>query len=206
MPHFKHIGLLLTALFLTSRSVSAASKANEPCKLDTDCNAPYEVCTIGDGEDGSGFCNHKALFPMLASEFFGLFVVTALLIFTNIGGLGGGGILIPVMLGGLYQFDTRNAVSLSNASIAVATLTRYFVNLHVKHPLKNGTGTQTDYNITILMLPGIIIGASLGSIVNLSLPGPIIIAGFLLCNCYAAFIGCRNFMRIRRKEKDMVSP
>ena len=188
---------------MTSQSVSAASKANEPCKLDTDCNAPYEFCNEKLGE--GGLCAHKALFPMLASEFFGLFVVTALLIFTNIGGLGGGGILIPVMLGGLYQFDTRNAVSLSNASIAVATLARYFVNLHVKHPLKNGTGTQTDYNITILMLPGIIIGASLGSIVNLSLPGPIIIAGFLLCNCYAAFIGCRNYLRIRRKEKDMTS-
>ena len=198
MPNCQYLLLILT---VTSQVVSAASKANEPCKLDTDCNAPFEFCNeeLGDG----GLCAHKALFPMLASEFFGLFVVTALLIFTNIGGLGGGGILIPVMLGGLYQFDTRNAVSLSNASIAVATLTRYFVNLHVKHPLKNGTGTQTDYNITILMLPGIIIGASLGSIVNLSLPGPIIIAGFLLCNCYAAFIGCRNFLRIRRKEKDM---
>ena len=55
------------------------------------------------------------------------------------------------------------------------------------------------------MLPGIIIGASFGSIVNLSLPGPIIIAGFIICNFYTAFVGLRNYAKIRRKEKDMIS-
>ena len=183
---------------MTSQCVTGSAKANEPCKINTDCATPYELC------DG-GICTHKNLFPLLGTEFYGLLIVICCLTFTNTGGLGGAGIIIPIMLGRLYQFDARNAVSLSNSSITASGLTRYFTNLSVKHPLKNGTGTQTDYNITILMLPGLIIGSSIGSIVNLSLPGPIIIVGFILGNFYIAFVGLRNFTKIRRKEKDMSS-
>ena len=49
-------------------------------------------------EDASGLCTHKALFPMLEMEYYGLFLIMGLLIFTNIGGMAGAGIVIPVMI------------------------------------------------------------------------------------------------------------
>ena len=52
---------------------------------------------------------------MLSTEFWGLFLIMGLLIFTNMGGMGGAGIVIPVMIA-LYQFDTRKAISLSHSS------------------------------------------------------------------------------------------
>ena len=136
---------------------------------------------------------------MFATEFFACFLVIFLLAFSNTGGLGGGGIVVPAALG-LYRFDTRNSVSISNFSIAVSTSVRYFVNFREPHPLKQGKGTLVDYGVTLLMLPSIVIGASLGSIVNLSLPGPIICAGFILCNMVTASIGLRNFFKVRRSE------
>ena len=73
-------------------------------------------------------------------------------------------------------------------------------NFNEPHPLKNGTGTLVDYNITILMLPGIIFGASFGSIVNLMLPDPVIIASFVFFNFCSMGLGLRNFCRVRHKE------
>ena len=117
-------------------------------------------------------CVHKDLFAPNTVEIYGLAVVLGLLAFANAGGLGGGGIVIPAMMG-LYHFETRTAVAISNFSIAVSTGTRAVLNFKSSNPLKNGEGTLHDYNIACLSLPGIIIGASLGSIVNLSLVSPV---------------------------------
>lgn len=197
---------------------SQLSKANEPCIDDLDCLADWELCDTslhasvdhdahfdlkedlnGDLVIGNGVCEHKEVFPMFGSEFFACFLVIFLLAFTNTGGLGGGGIIVPTMMG-LFRFDTRNAVSISNFSIATSTAVRYFMNLREPHPLKSGNGTLNDYGVTLLMLPSIVIGASLGAIVNLSLPGPIICAGFICCNMVTAGIGLRNFFKVRKAE------
>ena len=185
---------------------------------DSDCVADWELCDTslhasvshdahfdlkeeleGDLVIGNGVCEHKEIFPMFGSEFFSCFLVIFLLAFTNTGGLGGGGIIVPTMMS-FFRFDTRNAISISNFSIATSTAVRYFVNLREPHPLKSGNGTLNDYGVTLLMLPSIVIGASLGSIVNLSLPGPIICAGFILCNMVTASIGLRNFFKVRKVE------
>ena len=133
---------------------------------------------------------------MLSIEFYSFLLIIVLHTFTNTGGLGGGGINIPVMMG-LFRFDTRNAVSISNASTMVSSGLRNILNIRESHPLKSGTGTIHDYNITLLMFPGIVFGSSLGSIVNLSLPGPIICAGFVFCNILVIGINVRNYRRVR---------
>ena len=130
------------------------SSANEPCITDGDCVADWETCNSnlhassghdshfehndeehGDFTYGNGVCTHKSMFPMLSTEFFACFLIVFLLAFTNTGGLGGGGIVVPAMMG-VYHFDTRNAVSISNFSIAISTSVRYFMNLREPHPLK----------------------------------------------------------------------
>lgn len=157
---------------------------------------------FGEVTQAEGVCVHKGIFPMYASEFYVFFSIIAILVLTNTGGLGGGGILIPIMMG-IFHFDTRNAVSISNCSSAVSSGVRYFVNLRESHPLKRGKGTIHDYGIALLMLPGIVIGATLGSIVNLFLPGPFICAGFILCNLVTSTIGFRNFFKIKKAENTL---
>ena len=60
---------------------------------------------------------------MLADEFFGLFLIIGALAYTNVCGLGGGGILVPILIA-IFKFDTRSAVALSTSSYAVNGLTR----------------------------------------------------------------------------------
>lgn len=102
---------------------------------------------------------------MLLPEFFGYFLTMVVLIITNCGGNGGGGALIPVLYV-FFQFDARNCIALSNATILVSSCIRYVVNFKAAHPLKEGTGVLIDYNVATMMLPMIIVGAALGVMVN----------------------------------------
>ena len=202
----------MTLTLCLSNGAMGIAKENEPCTSDADCVLNYEYCKqmqsnkekqdieIELNEHATGLCTHKSLFPMLETEYYGLFLIMGLLTFTNIGGMAGAGIVIPIMIA-LYQFDTRKAISLSHSSQTVSTFTRYVRNFNEPHPLKNGTGTLVDYNITILMLPGIIFGASFGSIVNLMLPDPVIIASFVFFNFCSMGLGLFNFCKVRRKDR-----
>ena len=121
-------------------------------------------------------------------------------IFSNSGGLAGAGIMIPILLG-FYKFDTKNAVIISNFSAANAGLVRYLSCLRESHPLKNGSGVVPDYNIITVILPAAIFGASIGSIVNLILPGPIILAIFTFFSIFTALTAIRKYCNLRISEK-----
>ena len=58
----------------------------------------------------------------------------------------------------IFNFGVKDAIALSNATIAVAALMRYLVNFRKNHPLKFDTlgkpaGLIVDYNITLIMMP-----------------------------------------------------
>lgn len=102
---------------------------------------------------------------MRESEFWGLILTFLLLWLANMGGVGGGGILIPI--GVLcFGFNTKESIALSNFSIFLSSLQRWLLNSGKPHPLKNGKGLLVDYNLGMLMLPGIISGVSFGVILN----------------------------------------
>ena len=78
-----------------------------------------------------------------------------------------------------FGFDTKESIALSNASICVASILRYFVNFNKPHPLKGGKGVLVDYNVASIMLPMIVVGATLGTMFNKMLPSVAIIV--ILC-------------------------
>ena len=63
----------------------------------------------------------------------------AVLILVNIGGIIGGGTMVPTSLG-YFNFDNKNAIAISNLSIVLASLIRYMLLANVNHPLKNDKG------------------------------------------------------------------
>ena len=81
--------------------------------------------------------------------------------------------MIPVAIF-FYGFDMKSAIALSNATIAVASICRYVLNLRKPHPLKDGTGVQVDYSVAAVMLPAIVVGVIAGGIVNRLLPNYIL--------------------------------
>ena len=60
------------------------------CKTDADCvGPPWETCV-------KNVCKHKSVFPMQPLDFFGMIMTFLGLYYANIGGLGGGGLIVPI--------------------------------------------------------------------------------------------------------------
>lgn len=131
------------------------------------------------------------------------FLVIGIIAFANTGGMSGAGIIVPFMMG-FYRFDAKNAIMLSNFSVPCSGTVRYITNLREPHPLKNGTGVLVDYNIVCLMMPASIIGASIGSIFNLILPGPIILALFIIVTFFTTYTSLRKYCSLRKTESNNI--
>lgn len=116
-----------------------------------------------------GTCDHKPLFPMKELEFWGMFTVFVILWTANMGGVGGGGMVVPICIT-FFRFDVKNSIALSNFSIFLSGLIRYILCMPVPHPLKHGKGLIVDLNLGIIMLPLIISGVSFGGILNIIMP------------------------------------
>lgn len=116
-------------------------------------------------------------------EYIGSLCVIMVMFIANSGGLGGGGVIIPTVVV-FYFFGIKNSIALSNTSVAFSGIVRYFMNLNEPHPLKNGKGVLVDYDYPLIMLPAIIVGSSIGVIVNDILPEVVIVSvlTFLLFN------------------------
>ena len=141
---------------------------------------------------------------MLGAEFASCFLVVAVITFTNVGGLAGGAGIVIFLTMAIYQFDTKNAIALQNACHIAGGLTRYVMSLRESHPLREGEGTLVDYNLLSLMMPGAILGASLGTIANLLLPGPLILAFFVASMSFTLLTGIRKYLSLKRTERTIV--
>ncbi len=195
-------------------SVATGSSASS-CQSNADCSSDYEICSeqillsneqssdaAGSSSENSNnkVCVHKDQFPMHLSEFIFIFFITAVMTLTNIAGSAGGGIIIPIAIG-LYKFDTKSAIALSNMTLGTSGIARYAVTLGESHPLRNGKGVVYDYNYASLSLPMAILGVNLGAIVNLMTANEVILAIFLLTTIYCAWMGFSKYRKLRESEK-----
>ena len=81
-----------------------------------------------------GECLHKNILPILNEEIAGIIILPILLGLCNIGGIGGGGLIIPVSIT-FFGFSTREAIAISNATIFAGAMTRFFFfSIWEKHP------------------------------------------------------------------------
>ena len=134
-------------------------------------------------------------------EFWGLVMTFVILWFTNMGGLGGGGSIVPISML-FFRFDAKNAIALSNVSIFLSSLIRFVVLARRPHPLKDGKGLLIDMNLSILMLPLIISGVSIGVILNILFPDLIIIASYALGLAVLGSGACKKAVILYKSEVD----
>lgn len=112
---------------------------------------------------------------MYIEEFWGLILLSALVGMANVGGIGGGGITVP-LVAICWGFPTREAIALSGATIFLGSIVRFVWSRNNKHPEK--CATHIDYGIVIVMLPLVIVGSATGVLINLWLP-PIVLSSML---------------------------
>ena len=133
------IRLLLTLILLvalTSQIGIDDSILLKKCSSDSDCQAPYIVCS-------ENTCAHKEVFPIYLLEFFGYFVLYIVSALSVSGGIGGGILFVPILII-FFNTSTRQATAISNGIVFINSFVKYICDLKKRNPLQPHR-TITDY-------------------------------------------------------------
>lgn len=149
-------------------------------------------------EDATGVCKHKKLWPLRPREWVGTFVFSLIMLLSNVGGIGGGGIAIPLAMY-FFSLSFKPAVAISSFSIMMSTLGRFFYNFGERHPEKKGC-TSIDYGMTNVMMPLTMIGSMVGAYVYKSFPDLILLIILTLLLVVLAGESARKYRSLRAKE------
>lgn len=99
---------------------------------------------------------HKDLFPLDDTDWWGTILVTLGLLVAASGGIGGGGILVPLFIL-VFSFKPRYAIPLSNFCILGSSITNMILNLPKRHPSANRP--LVDWDLILVMEPLTMAGA-----------------------------------------------
>ena len=119
-----------------------------------------------------GFCGHKGVFPVEILEIGGIFVFAFIMALSNIAGVGGGGVAIPIIMA-FFLFSTKPAIAISSFSIFLTTLARFIMNFKERHPDKANV-VVIDYDLVAIMMPTTLAGAQIGAVILVTFPSVII--------------------------------
>ena len=101
------------------------------------------------------------MFPALHIETVCYVILPLLLGLSNIGGVGGGYLTVPITIA-MLGFNATQAIAISNSTIFCGAVVRYFFfSIYQRHPKLEGR-TMIDYNIVSIMIPNVLIGAYFG--------------------------------------------
>ena len=124
-----------------------------------------------------------------------------LLAMANIGGIGGGGLIIPITIA-LFGFATREAIALSNATIFLGALTRFVLfSTSEKHP-NNPDKTVIDYSLTGIMIPMVLVGSYTGVLINVMMPEVALAILLTLLLVFLTFNTTQKGRKLWRKETE----
>jgi hypothetical protein len=114
------------------------------------------------------------------------------------GGVGGGGIFIPIF-NLLLQFDAKTSAALSNFVIFGGSLANLIWNLPQNHPVFPHK-PMIDYDVALILQPNMLLGISIGVICNVMFPGWLIIAQLAVIVGYMTLRSTKNAMKRWRVE------
>ena len=104
---------------------------------------------------------------MKSSEIIGTGVLSVLMALAVMSGLGGGGIIVPLLMA-FYGLDTKRSVAVSGFTIVMGSVFRFVFTYSQKHPSKDST--CIEYGLTNIMLPTVLMGSVSGVFFNILLP------------------------------------
>lgn len=107
---------------------------------------------------------HKPLLPLSPRDAAGFVAVAAVVALAAGGGIGGGGLLVPLYLL-VFGFETRDAVALSNITILGGAIASFAFNLPRRHPTHKDR-PLISWDMILIMEPSTICGAVAGALLN----------------------------------------
>ena len=137
------------------------------CTSDGDCSSG--VC------GGDGYCTLDGLFSSFSV--YDICATLAILIGSIVaagGGLGGGGIFVPVFIL-IISLQTKSAAALSQATIFGGSIVNLIMNFREHHPLREHRPLP-DLPTILIFEPMLLGGTIIGVILNVIFPDPLILA------------------------------
>jgi uncharacterized membrane protein YfcA len=119
-------------------------------------------------EDADGHTvEHKALLPLDDYDKLGFFLMGLMTAIAAGGGIGGGGVLVPILIL-VMGFTIKAAIPLSSCTILGGAIFHIVRNMGRRHPTADRP--LIDWNFISLMQPMLISGAVIGSFLNKMVP------------------------------------
>ena len=110
---------------------------------------------------------HAPLLPLTRSDRIGFLLATVGLMIAAGGGIGGGGILVPIYIL-ILGFSPKHAIPLSNITVLGGAVANTILNTPKRHPTADRP--LVDWDLILVMEPLTIAGALLGAFLNKILP------------------------------------
>jgi uncharacterized membrane protein YfcA len=141
--------------------------------------------------------HHKKLLPLDSSDYLGFFFSTVGLMIAAGGGIGGGGVLVPIYIL-VMKFTPKYAIPLSNVTVFGGAVANTVLNMSKRHPLADRP--LVDWDLILVMEPLTIAGALLGAFLNKLLPEAILVISLVALLSFTAYETLKKAIRMYRAE------
>jgi uncharacterized membrane protein YfcA len=166
-----------------------ATIAASSCTKDSDC-PQYQVCS-------QKSCVRKNLFPLQNMEILGTVLVFTCSALSNAAGQGGGPLMTLILLV-LFQFETAVALPMVQIIILGGSTIGFILRTPMRHPTRNRP--LIDYYIFTLVASPLLVGTTIGVILNLIFPAWLILALLTLVLIYITYTSASMSIKIYKKE------
>jgi uncharacterized membrane protein YfcA len=135
--------------------------------------------------------------PFGPSQIIGSFLVLIASGLANAGGIGGGPIMVIILMT-LFHLKAHESVPISQLIIFGGSLIAIFIKVFLRHPIK--IRPLIDFDISLLLCSPILLGTSLGVMINLVIPQWLILLLLTILLFYISTDTWRTGLKIFRKE------
>lgn len=140
---------------------------------------------------------HKPLFPLNQSDYIGCLCAVLGLMVAAGGGIGGGGILVPIYIL-IMGFTPKHAIPLSNITVFGGALANTYLNASKRHPLADRP--LVDWDLILVMEPLTIAGALIGVFINKLLPEEVLVVMLVVLLTFTAYTTLTKAVKMYKVE------
>merc|ERR1711871_1546996 len=163
-----------------------------------DCKDDDKDCSCHGGHSATV---HKPLVPLDIYDKSGFFLMGLMTAIAASGGIGGGGVLVPILIL-VMGFTIKAAIPLSSCTILGGAIFHFARNMGRRHPTADRP--LIDWNFISLMQPMLISGAVIGSFLNKIVPDWVLAILLFIILIFTALRTFKNGMKKWAKEHEEI--
>ncbi|KAL7480515.1 hypothetical protein ACHAW6_006205 [Cyclotella cf. meneghiniana] len=141
--------------------------------------------------------DHSPLLPLQPSDVLGFTLAVFGLILASGGGIGGGGMLVPIYIL-VMGFLPKHAIPLSNVTVFGGAIANMFVNVKKRHP--GADRPLIDWELVLAMQPPCLFGVLIGANLNKVLPEKVVAVMLVILLTFTAYSTFKKAFSMYRLE------